>query len=129
MTRLIKKKRNRKPLRMSFERVGCPFCWEWLPPPKHILNVFSGEGCMGGHCECGAVFVIDETGRLSGQALIDAQALACDGDLDKALTLDSKKDFEIKTRVYQATSRRFGDRVRGHSYLPPKVWAIKLHKD
>ena len=49
-------------------RVGCPFCWEWIPTPTQEKDVFSPEGCLGGRCTCGAVFVIDETGRLGGQA-------------------------------------------------------------
>ncbi len=54
-------------------RVGCPFCWEWIPKPEQMIAVFSGDGCLGGRCSCGAGFVIDETGHSGGQALLDAQ--------------------------------------------------------
>jgi hypothetical protein len=68
------------------------------------------------------VFVLDETGKSGGQALLDALALACDGDLDRALRLDSEKDYELKTKPLRES--RF--RIQGHSYLAPKVWALRL---
>lgn len=123
---LIKKNKKREFKTATPPRVGCPFCFEWLPPPKHIDNVFSGEGCSGGHCACGAVFVVDETGRLGGQALLDAQALLCSGDLTKAMALDSNKDIEIKSRQYQEPTRGFA----AHAYRPAgsrtKLWAIRF---
>jgi hypothetical protein len=100
-------------------RVGCPFCWEWIPTPRNVMDVFSADGCLGGRCSCGAAFVVDETGRSGGQALLDAQALVCDGDLDAALALESRVDVEIVERG----ARRFGA-----SSLKPKVWFAKLKK-
>jgi hypothetical protein len=88
--------------------------------------VFSGEGCLGGRCDCGAVYVIDETGKDGGAALLDAQALACDGDLDRALRLDAKVDFQIKIRGLTARGRISADRSAVSGYLPPKVWFLKL---
>jgi hypothetical protein len=100
-------------------RAGCPFCWEWLPEAKNLTRVFSSDS-RGGRCPCGAVFVVDETGRLGGQALLDALALACDGDLDRAENLDSKKDYEVKTKPLG------NDRFADHSPAAPKIWAVKL---
>jgi hypothetical protein len=107
-------------------RVGCPFCWEWIPDPKPVFEVFSADECLGGRCSCGAAFVIDETGHSGGQALLDAQALACDGDLDAALALSSDRDYQVETRPYQAPTRGVGRRPHGHSHMQPKVWFIKL---
>jgi len=90
------------------------------------MEVYSGEGALGGRCSCGAVFVLDETGRSGGQALMDAQTLACDGDLDRALKLDPKRDLEVKTKMIREQISRSGPSLPGHSYLQPKVWAIKL---
>ena len=123
---LLKKRKKRELKTATPPRVGCPFCFEWLPPPKHIDNVFSGEGCSGGYCACGAVFVVDDTGRLGGQALLDAQALLCSGDLTKAIALVSNKDIEIKNRQYQEPTRGFA----AHAYRPAgsrtKLWAIRF---
>jgi hypothetical protein len=113
--------KKRRKLKMPSLRAGCPFCWEWLPPAEPLTKVFSSSS-RGGCCPCGAVFVVDETGRLGGAALLDALALACDGDLDRAQTLDSKKDYEVKTRPLGQ------ERFQNHSPAAPKIWAVKLKK-
>jgi hypothetical protein len=100
-------------------RAGCPFCWEWLPPAELLTKVFSSDS-RGGRCPCGAVYVVDETGRLGGAALLDALALACDGDLDRAEKLDSNQDYEVKTKPLGP------ERFQSHSPAAPKVWAVKL---
>ncbi len=107
-------------------RVGCPFCWEWIPTPQQQFMVFSGDGALGGRCECGVAFIVDETGKGGGQAMLDAQALACDGDLDRAMTLSSGEDFEVQNRPYRGPINTLGGRSGGHSYLTPKVWFVKL---
>lgn len=90
------------------------------------MAVFSADGCLGGVCQCGAAFAIDETGRSGGQALLDAQAIACDGDLDRALSLNSGVDYEVETRAYQGRTRTIRGRPYGHGHLQPKIWFIKL---
>jgi hypothetical protein len=70
--------------------------------------------------------VIDETGRAGGQALLDAQAVVCDGDLDRALNLSSGKDFDVETRPYQGPTNTLSGRRQGHGYMQPKVWFVKL---
>jgi hypothetical protein len=109
-------------------QVGCPFCWEWIPEPKTFFDGFSADGCLGGKCSCGAAFVIDETGHSGGQALLDAQALACDGDLDRALSLSSGEDYEVQTRPYQGPTNSIAGRGYGRGYMQPKAWFLKLTK-
>lgn len=85
------------------------------------LREDSPEGAKGGRCECGAAFVVDETGRSGGLALIDAQTLLCDGDTQQAMRLETDVHVEVKTRDYRAT----GAGMRGHSYLRPKIWFVR----
>jgi len=107
-------------------KIGCPFCWEYVPTPQRKIAVFSADGALGGRCGgCGAAFVVDETGRSGGQALLDAQAVLCDGDLDKAMAMDSH-DYEVKKRAYQGPTNSVAGRPQGHGYLQPKVWFLKL---
>jgi hypothetical protein len=107
-------------------KIGCPFCWEYVPTPQRKIAVFSADGTLGGRCGgCGAAFVVDETGRSGGQALLDAQAVLCDGDLDKAMAMDSH-DYEVKKRAYQGPTNSVGGRPQGHAYLQPKIWFLKL---
>ena len=124
---LIKKnRRKRSKLRTPNTRAGCPFCWEWLPQPSRRLDVFSGDGCLGGRCECGAFFVVDETGKLGGQALLDLQALACGGDLDRAIRLISDVDFELKKKPINDTTGHYRGRVQGQNPTGPQIWALLL---
>lgn len=121
-----KKLHRPRPPRAPVFKVGCPFCWEWVPPATTHLNVFNGEGALGGQCaECGAYFVLDETGKRGGQALLDVQALACGGDLDRALELREGPDFELQTREIEASANTVS-RLRGPAYLRPKAWFLKL---
>jgi len=109
---------------MDSARLSCPFCWEWVEEPASLPNSYSGDA-VGGRCECGAVFAIDSTGKSGGLTLLDCMTLACDGSLDAALELESGKDYEVKTKPYQSSGNTLG-RMRGHSYLQPQAWFLKL---
>jgi len=117
------KKRKRLPL--PSPKVGCPFCWEWLPPVEDLARFFPSD-FRGGRCECGAVFVADEIGRAGGEALLDALVLACDGDFDRAQQLDSKTDYEVKTKPIGPEVRNMRERFANHSPAAPKIWSVKL---
>ncbi|MFH1811365.1 MAG: hypothetical protein ABIJ09_21675 [Pseudomonadota bacterium] len=106
-------------------RTGCPYCWEWIPEPRKLDKVYTPDGCMGGRCECGAYFVIDEIGRNGGMALLNAQVLACDGDVDRALQLSHGDDFEVLTRDYQQPGG-VGFRGYAHASRRAKIWFLKL---
>jgi hypothetical protein len=128
---LLKKKRKSSHGRTAARRlpklqIGCGFCWEWLPLPRSCREVFSGDGCVGGRCECGAVYVIDETGREGGQAQLDALAMVCDGDLDRAVRLHVDRDVELKTRDLGEREGDVGHHSPTRGPLPAKVWFARL---
>ena len=118
-------KRKRRPLRTGIPRVGCPFCLQWLPAPTRLTATYSLDS-LGGRCDCGAYFVVDVTGRSGGQALLDVQTLACGGDVDRALKLREDEDFDLRSKPVNDHTTPRGLAVRGHSYMQPKVWALKL---
>jgi len=122
---LHKKKRKRRKLKPRPLRAGCPFCWEWLPEPENLDEVYTASGCIGGRCECGAWFVVDETGRLGGAALMDLQALAAEGDLDRALEWRDGTNCEIKDKSLTAATPSFAGRTQEHDRSGPRVWALK----
>ena len=116
----IKPKSERKRLKKPTYRVGCPFCFEWLPKPKKVMGVFTGDGALGGQCEqCKAFFVFEESGRLGGQAVIDLQAMASEGDLDRALKLRPGIDCEIR-------SKQLSEGGFKNDPTKPQVWALKM---
>jgi hypothetical protein len=81
-------------------QVLCPFCKEQVPAPRRVRAVFTPEGCLAARCSCGAVYAVDETGRLGGQALLDAQAVLCEGDLRLAMTLETGKHVDVRSRPF-----------------------------
>jgi hypothetical protein len=80
------------------KEIRCPFCQEGVPAPGRVMAVFTPDGCLAERCSCGAVYAVDETGRLGGQALLDAQAVLCDGDLQLAMTLESGKQVDVESQ-------------------------------
>jgi hypothetical protein len=113
-------RRKRKP------SVQCPFCGGTLPDPEPLHQVFSAGGALGGRCVCGAVFCVDETGRQGGVALLDAQALACNGDLERAMALDVSAQAQVVTRPWVLLGAHRVSRPRGPAYGDPHVWILKL---
>ena len=119
---LLKKPKKRKSFR-PVAKVGCAFCWQWIPRPERVA-AHSLSGAWGGRCECGACFVVDDTGRFGGQALLDVLTLACDGDDRRALQLESGRDYEVRTKpLVERDPRR--SRQQG-PICGPQVWFVKL---
>gem|GEM_PF-4376416 len=110
-------------------QIGCGFCWELLPRPEVRHDAFTGDGCLGGRCECGAVFVVDETGREGGLARLDALALVCGGDLERATQLDADREVDFKTRDLSGRSESGGGRAIAQGQMSPLVWFARLKSE
>jgi hypothetical protein len=105
----------------------CPFCEEAVARPQLRMDLYSAEGSLAGQCDgCGAVFVVDETGRLGGQAVLDLQALACGGDLDRALKLEGGRDIEIHDMPIPAAALRSVFRTSAMGRVSPRAWFGRL---
>lgn len=118
------KRRQAKKLRSP--KLTCPFCDELLPESEMRLDVFSGEGCQGGKCTCGAAFALDEIGRAGGQAILDAVAILVDGDLDRAMSLKADLDYQVQSRPYSFGPARFGSGFSKTSAGLPKIFAARF---
>ena len=107
-------------------QLRCPFCKGNVPAPVRVMTVFTPAGCLGERCSCGAVYAVDETGRLGGQALLDAQALLCDGDLHRAMRLESGTQVEVRSRRCPTQTIQVGagrlDRVSASA----RIWFVRL---
>jgi hypothetical protein len=73
--------------------------------------------------------VIDDTGKTGGQARLDVLAIACDGDLDRAMRIEEGVDFELKVNPVVQTSDPNTSRNMGSPMMQPQVWAIKKLTD
>jgi hypothetical protein len=84
----------------------CPFCRRPISEPEEITSRF-GNTFSGGRCECGAVYVYDQSGHNLGDAYVDALAFACKDDLDRAWKLTPGEDYDVIELSYDARRQRF----------------------
>jgi hypothetical protein len=106
-------------------RILCPFCEDNVPAPSRVMTVFTPDGCLAGRCSCGAVYAVDETGRLGGQALLDAQAVLCDGDLNLAMTLESGKQVDAQSQPCSSKAIRDGASRFNRSSPSARAWFVR----
>ncbi|MFO0754734.1 MAG: hypothetical protein U0411_15575, partial [Thermodesulfovibrionales bacterium] len=74
----------------------CPFCGRIVGPPATIRTGL-GE-VLGGACACGAVYVCDPTGHNTGEAYMEALALAR-GDWDIG-SMAQETDYRMEDMDY-----------------------------
>jgi hypothetical protein len=113
------------------ERPRCPFCEE---PFGRLSEAGprSEEDFYKWLCSCGAIGAYDATGHNLGEALMEAIVFACDDDWDKALSMESEKDYEIRyLDSYRAAEHRvLGGRANPKSGLAAFVFVkLKVAKD
>jgi hypothetical protein len=121
------KRRQAKKLRSP--KLVCPFCDDLLPEAEMRFDVFSGEGCQGGKCKCGAAYALDEIGRAGGQAILDAVAILVDGDLDRAMSLKADLDYQVESRPFTFGPARFSSGFSQPTAALPKIFAARFTKD
>ncbi len=106
-------------------QILCPFCKAEVPEPRRVMTVFTSDGCLAERCSCGAVYAVDETGRLGGQALLDAQAVLCEGDLRLAMTLETGKQVDVRSRPFGAQTIRGGTSRFGRTGASARAWFVR----
>jgi hypothetical protein len=106
-------------------RLICPFCEENVPAPSRVMTVFTPDGCLAERCSCGAVYAVDETGRLGGQALLDAQAVLCDGDLHLAMKLQSGKQVNVRSQPCPSQTIRVGASPFDRVSPSARAWFVR----
>jgi hypothetical protein len=89
------------------------------------MTVFTPQGCLAERCSCGAVYAVDETGHLGGQALLDAQAVLCDGDLNLAMTLESGKQVEVRSQPCPSKTIRGGASRFTRTSASAQAWFVR----
>jgi len=103
----------------------CPFCDEKIPAPRRMMTGFTPDGCLAERCSCGAVYAVDETGHSGGQALLDAQAVLCDGDLKLAMTLESGKHIDAVSRPFPARRIQRGASRFRQTSQSARAWFVR----
>jgi hypothetical protein len=106
-------------------QILCPFCKQKVPAPRRVMTVFTPEGCLAERCACGAVYAVDETGRLGGQALLDAQAVLSEGDLKLAMTLETGKQVDVRSRPVGTQTIRAGASRFNRTAASSRAWFVR----
>jgi len=73
-------------------RPWCPFCGQNISPPIEPRQRKMDEFKLG-QCQCGAVYVSDQTGHNVGAAMVECLVHACDDNWDFAWDLDADEDY------------------------------------
>ncbi len=110
----------------------CPFCGQNVSPPVEPRQRKMDEFKIG-NCQCGAVFVSDQTGHNVGAAMVECLVHACDGNWDFAWDLDSEEDYltgrldnyDEQTHQIVETRNLDGRAVRGVLYFVRVNSAVK----
>ncbi len=116
-------------MRKRGESPACPFCKEKVARPA-TLELPNTDNisldCKGGRCSCGSIYLFDVTGREGGRLLMEGLSAICDGDLDRALSLQTDVDYQISSLGYSHRTHTIVPRVNGRSFGQAKLWFFKL---
>jgi len=84
----------------------CPFCSSKLEPPRTVvLNVM--ESVQGGTCgSCGAIYIVDQTGKNLGEVMLQALGLAADRLSKDVSDMVMGEDYEDAVLNYDIRSHR-----------------------
>jgi len=102
----------------------CPFCFERIMDFREVESPFGDTHDGGGCGNCGAVFIFDRTGRLLGEAFMEAIALAYDWDYDKALEA-ADGGYEEMAVQYDTRSGRYLLGDGGPMNRHPKYYFVR----
>ncbi len=108
--------------------VVCPFCRTPLYRPKD-LRLSATEIVQGGVCKgCGAVYIMDPTGKNVGEIMMQGLGMAADR-LGKDLTeMAAGEDYEEAVLNYDWRTHRSSGEVRSHLDRSGKLYVIKVNK-
>lgn len=103
----------------------CPFCGGPVEEAVEMVGRF-GNTFSGGKCQCGAIYVFDQSGHNLGDAYVDALALAYEGDLDKAWSMSPEEDYSVKELTYDKRRNRLTAEAPGRGKPMATYMFIKV---
>lgn len=104
----------------------CPFCGAELKRPAD-LSLSAGETAQGGTCACGAVYLVDPTGKNVGTVMVQALGIAAEA-LDKGLDeMTSGQDYEDAVLSYDWRTHRSSG-ISSHPGGSGSLYIIQIKK-
>lgn len=105
----------------------CPFCRAKLERPSNITLGDAGKA-LGGRCVCGALYLVDPTGKGVGDALMQGLSWAA-GTLGKDLgELASGEDYEDAVLSYDWRTHRSTGESTGYMDGYGRLVVVKAKK-
>jgi hypothetical protein len=104
----------------------CPFCKTVLTTTMEIETPY-GESVEGGFCGCGTAFVFDRSGRNSGEAYMNAMALAYGWDYEAACE-GADGGFEEAVVRFDTRAMRYLKGEGGRFDRSPKYFFIRRNR-
>ncbi len=83
----------------------CPFCGTELKKPVEVI-ISAMEKAEGGTCECGAVFLVDTTGKNVGTVMVQALSRVADAVAKDISDLAPGQDYEDAILNYDWRTHR-----------------------
>ena len=91
----------------------CPFCEADLKRPEP-MQTGDPEQVQGGTCSCGAIYLVDPTGKNVGTVMAQALIMAADMLRKKVSDLDPESDYEDAVLSYDYRTHRSTGKVTGY---------------
>lgn len=104
----------------------CPFCEGMIEEPREIAGRF-GNTFSGGRCECGSVYVYDQSGHNLGDAYVDALTFAYNNS-DEAWNAVPGEDYEIVELNYDQRRHRFMQNAPSRGKLTATFIFVRVKK-
>jgi hypothetical protein len=91
----------------------CPFCEAALKRPE-AMHAGDAEQIQGGTCSCGAIYLVDPTGKNVGMVMAQALIMAADILGKNVSDLDPESDYEDAVLSYDWRTHRSTGKVTGY---------------
>ncbi len=105
----------------------CPFCDAELQRPSDMV-ISEMEKVQGGTCTCGALFLLDPTGKNVGTVMVQALGVAAELLKKKMIEMAPGQDYEDAVLSYDwRTHRSSGD--GGYPDGMGRLYVIRIKKE
>lgn len=107
--------------------VVCPFCDRELSRPV-TMAVTAGDARSGGRCACGALYILDETGKDVGEIMVLGLGIVADELAKTFADLVPGEDYEDVILSYDWRTHRSAGISTGYMDGYGRLYVIKAKK-
>ncbi len=106
----------------------CPFCRTAFARPAE-LRLSAVETVQGGICQgCGAIYVLDPTGKNVGEVMVQAIGMAADRLSKQSADMVPDEDYEDIILNYDWRTHRSSGEAKGFLDRSGRLYFVKIKK-